>query len=73
MEISDKTVQVPISIHALREEGDSIVPYTTYSNYISIHALREEGDPGLRPLLSLHTYFYPRPPRGGRLRSVGRK
>ncbi len=42
------------------------MPYTTYSNYISIHALREEGDPGLRPLLSLHTYFYPRPPRGGR-------
>ena len=34
--------------------------------FISIHALREEGDP--RPSLSspLSTYFYPRPPRGGR-------
>ena len=35
---------VDISIHALREEGDVIVAYTTYSNHISIHALREEGD-----------------------------
>ena len=34
---------------------------------ISIHALREEGD-AVFPLLCLHdTYFYPRPPRGGRL------
>ena len=34
-----------ISIHALREEGDSSVPHrqTTKDN-ISIHALREEGD-----------------------------
>ena len=34
---------------------------------ISIHALREEGD-GLAslPLLQIQTYFYPRPPRGGR-------
>ena len=33
---------------------------------ISIHALREEGDgsPSLTP--STITYFYPRPPRGGR-------
>ena len=34
--------------------------------FISIHALREEGDQhshGLRPVKS---YFYPRPPRGGR-------
>jgi len=34
--------------------------------YISIHALREEGDAAL-PRLRFHTsYFYPRPPRGGR-------
>ena len=33
---------------------------------ISIHALREEGD-GSRPrLLRARSYFYPRPPRGGR-------
>ena len=40
---------------------------------ISIHALREEGD-----LVQLHhrlrlIYFYPRPPRGGRRNSCGRR
>ena len=34
---------------------------------ISIHALREEGDAGPLLLLQRHPYFYPRPPRGGRL------
>ena len=34
---------------------------------ISIHALREEGDTPTRIPASTHTYFYPRPPRGGRL------
>ena len=34
--------------------------------FISIHALREEGDmPGARKQ-TWNTYFYPRPPRGGR-------
>ena len=35
--------------------------------FISIHALREEGD--IRPSTAMQTppYFYPRPPRGGRL------
>ena len=33
---------------------------------ISIHALREEGDRTIRPSASLHSNFYPRPPRGGR-------
>ena len=55
-----------ISIHALREEGDSSPIYLLYIKQISIHALREEGDQ-----LALHrshrnSYFYPRPPRGGR-------
>ena len=79
-----------ISIHALREEGDTLPRRTmtlqrrflstpsarratcpacqlSGNKSISIHALREEGDrpagsdpPALR-------YFYPRPPRGGRL------
>ena len=79
-----------ISIHALREEGDLLLPLTAarssiflstpsarratqgsrpdrQAHAISIHALREEGDccrwgssPGC-------VYFYPRPPRGGRL------
>ena len=34
---------------------------------ISIHALREEGDRAWRLLRALHSNFYPRPPRGGRL------
>ena len=101
-----------ISIHALREEGDTRTRSSSWSitNFyprpprggrlatlkvvfkaidISIHALREEGDPGCvccgrALLLFLSTpsarratgerrastitisYFYPRPPRGGR-------
>ena len=61
-----------ISIHALREEGDN----NAASRYIldldiSIHALREEGDcfSWLRP--DFCRYFYPRPPRGGRLHGTG--
>ena len=33
---------------------------------ISIHALREEGDSVRRGLRNSWSYFYPRPPRGGR-------
>ena len=33
-----------ISIHALREEGDSTVVSSITAGTISIHALREEGD-----------------------------
>ena len=43
----------PISIHALREEGDVQHHANVFDLAISIHALREEGD-------------LPRPPRGGR-------
>ena len=35
---------MPISIHALREEGDCAAAYTMLISSISIHALREEGD-----------------------------
>ena len=35
--------------------------------YISIHALREEGDSVFASSNGSSTYFYPRPPRGGRL------
>ena len=35
----------PISIHALREEGDAPCRNSArYAPFISIHALREEGD-----------------------------
>ena len=35
--------------------------------HISIHALREEGDRPRKSSYALQSYFYPRPPRGGRL------
>ena len=55
-----------ISIHALREEGDAILAEAIANGLISIHALREEGDPTAWWPLLTGTYFYPRPPRGGR-------
>ena len=60
---------LPISIHALREEGDH--RWTRYQCHrsISIHALREEGDSSQRRRFPRLTHFYPRPPRGGRRRS----
>ena len=59
-----------ISIHALREEGDiSGTGYDIAALLISIHALREEGDPARPTPLPSMTNFYPRPPRGGRLRA----
>ena len=55
-----------ISIHALREEGDVAERCELRLRKISIHALREEGDrKGPAPACSC-SYFYPRPPRGGR-------
>ena len=60
-------IDLHISIHALREEGDCPKCGSTYlAHGISIHALREEGD--LKKALFDYspTYFYPRPPRGGR-------
>ncbi len=82
-------VNVNISIHALREEGDDCGTQGLRWIAISIHALREEGD-GRRYFMGLfnflflctpsarratfptskptrkQSYFYPRPPRGGR-------
>ena len=37
---------------------------------ISIHALREEGDKLVATSLLPTPYFYPRPPRGGRLKYI---
>ena len=50
----------PISIHALREEGDAYEPFHLREKIeISIHALREEGDerevkPYERQYISIH-------------------
>ena len=59
-----------ISIHALREEGDRTDTYFAGMPRISIHALREEGDAGTTISAAKGTYFYPRPPRGGRHKSI---
>ena len=40
--------------------------YQHQNNPISIHALREEGDHSRHSKTSSTSYFYPRPPRGGR-------
>ena len=61
----------PISIHALREEGDRFAyPVPVGSVPISIHALREEGDDTHQIDVACVMHFYPRPPRGGRLFSI---
>ena len=74
-----------ISIHALREEGDSVrmaggLPIGYFyprpprggrpAATISIHALREEGDTYCSLTLKKLRYFYPRPPRGGRRHGI---
>ena len=56
-----------ISIHALREEGDVSATSGEQTRSISIHALREEGDSSAASPRASPAYFYPRPPRGGRL------
>ena len=59
----------PISIHALREEGDHVVRGKSRPAFpISIHALREEGDKYFLGQSQQAQDFYPRPPRGGRQR-----
>ena len=56
-----------ISIHALREEGDSLYDESEANiDVISIHALREEGDVLAQRCGAALDDFYPRPPRGGR-------
>ena len=57
----------PISIHALRVEGDKTNPNGENQNDISIHALRVEGDRIRGAPLAPAGNFYPRPPGGGRL------
>ena len=55
-----------ISIHALREEGDTLTLKARLLKIISIHALREEGDWQAQTVAQAPHHFYPRPPRGGR-------
>ena len=60
-----------ISIHALREEGDAMrsTPSSTSSRFLSTPSARRATaceNHRTRP----ECYFYPRPPRGGRLETV---
>ena len=61
-----------ISIHALREEGDLFGrKYVTQDDlFLSTPSARRATTPGML-LWTLLSYFYPRPPRGGRHRSRG--
>ena len=61
---------VTISIHALRGEGDANLRLWQDISSISIHALRGEGDNSLHKQPDGLTYFYPRPPWGGRLQRL---
>ena len=50
-----------ISIHALREEGDSAITRRWSPMAISIHALREEGDDDAKPDDLRHMKFLSTP------------
>ena len=58
---------VHISIHALREEGDAaqVAGKSLRVLFLSTPSARRATLASL-PLLQIQTYFYPRPPRGGR-------
>ena len=61
---------MPISIHALRVEGDIPFLQCLPQIRISIHALRVEGDASGATAGSGADDFNPRPPRGGRQYSL---
>ena len=60
-----------ISIHALREEGDAMrsTPSSTSSRFLSTPSARR-ATRSFSASISNWRYFYPRPPRGGRLTSL---
>ena len=54
-----------LSTPSARRATDQLTQAAT-GVHISIHALREEGDPPGPARTTPMSYFYPRPPRGGR-------
>ena len=50
-----------ISIHALREEGDTVSRAVSCISFISIHALREEGDVDYETYLNIQKEFLSTP------------
>ena len=71
MHVKDTIKTIYISIHAPREGGDFLMIKRSEVFYISIHAPREGGDGTIQLHAYPYFYFNPRPPRGGRLSSVG--
>ena len=67
MAIEPKDSGRAISIHALREEGDSwrLNPKTAGERFLSTPSARRATSLSIAAQRRLH-YFYPRPPRGGR-------
>ena len=66
--LKSPATRLPISTHALREEGDQAMQYIDRAGKQFLptpSARRATGGPPTRPRASSH--FYPRPPRGGRL------
>ena len=66
--LPQKSCRHKISIHALREEGDTSSP--TQIQHITIFLSTpsaRRATVSRRRCLRFHLYFYPRPPRGGRL------
>ena len=59
--LGDKFLSTPSARRATSRQCEAALEYL-----ISIHALREEGDRSRSLKNSALTYFYPRPPRGGR-------
>ena len=69
--VRDKVADLAvISIHALREEGDSAPPSRKPSNclFLSTPSARRATTESFSGALA-NLYFYPRPPRGGRLKN----
>ena len=62
-----------VSIHAFREEGDTVGAYNHAVNHVSIHAFREEGDAAVPSAPQLPLGFNPRLPGGRRLNVVAGK
>ena len=64
---TDITVAARISIHALREEGDQVVQSASTRRRLFLSTPSARRATGRwQSVISPFTYFYPRPPRGGR-------
>ena len=64
-------IQRPISIHALREEGDDLRSGVIYCKRLFLSTPSARRATASFSTTSRRCDFYPRPPRGGRLCSLG--